>query len=419
MTFIVQARGKTVNAWILANGDPQKQRLDALKLLERAVQLDPKFAIAYCAIAAVHDYFFLLFDPSAERRALGDEAIRTALRLQPDLPEAHLGYANHLFRGYRDYERARAELSLAKRGLPNSPEVLYLEASIDRRQGQFEKAVQGYKLAIQCDPRDPQPIFDSAEILSYTWQFSAAERVWDQLIELLPDQPIIRVQKQSSNTIQRTADDTAYRAVLDSLPTSMADDRLILCGRLNVAIDHRDWLQAIQILQKLKHGDDTAQFAYGGRPVPIGCYSILIGQLKGEKATGTDASFTETRQLLNQRVETSPDDAPAKPLLLSDLAVVDSLLGRKEDAFAEGIRAAEMVPISKEAVHGARVAMNLAVVYAWTHEWDLAFRLLDDDDLAETPYGLFFNDLKLSHYFEPLREDPRYDRLLTELAPQN
>jgi hypothetical protein len=141
--------------------------------------------------------------------------------------------------------------------------------------------------------------------------------------------------------------------------------------------------------------------------------------LKGEKATGTDASFTETRQLLNQRVETSPDDAPAKPLLLSDLAVVDSLLGRKEDAFAEGIRAAEMVPISKEAVHGARVAMNLAVVYAWTHEWDLAFRLLDDDDLAETPYGLFFNDLKLSHYFEPLREDPRYDRLLTELAPQN
>jgi len=92
------------------------------------------------------------------------------------------------------------------------------------------------------------------------------------------------------------------------------------------------------------------------------------------------------------------------------------LLGHKEDAKSEGKRAVEMVPITKDAVHGARVTMNLAVVYAWTDEPDLAFQLLDT--LAKTPYGLFFNDLKLSHYFDPLRKDPRYNNLLAALEPQ-
>lgn len=113
-------------------------------------------------------------------------------------------------------------------------------------------------------------------------------------------------------------------------------------------------------------------------------------------------------------MEKAPEDAPAKPLLLSNLAVVDALLGRKEDAISEGERASDMVPISKEPIHGARIRTNLAAAYAWIDEADLAFTLLDT--LAKTPYGLFFNDLKLSHYFEPLREDPRYDKLLAELA---
>jgi hypothetical protein len=61
--------------------------------------------------------------------------------------------------------------------------------------------------------------------------------------------------------------------------------------------------------------------------------------------------------------------------------------------------------------------MNLAIVYAWTDESDQAFQLLDT--MAKTPYGLFFNDLKLSHYFDPLRKDPRYNKLLAELTPDD
>jgi hypothetical protein len=97
--------------------------------------------------------------------------------------------------------------------------------------------------------------------------------------------------------------------------------------------------------------------------------------------------------------------------------VVDALLERKEDAISEGKRGVELIPMSKDAIQGARVAMNLAVVYAWTGETDLAFQLLDT--LAKTPYGIFLSDLKLSHYFDPIRKEPRYEKLLAELAPHD
>jgi hypothetical protein len=116
---------------------------------------------------------------------------------------------------------------------------------------------------------------------------------------------------------------------------------------------------------------------------------------------------------LSRKVEASPTNAG----LLSDLAVVDALLGHKEDAISESQRAGEMLPISKDAIDGPLVSINQAVVYAWTNETDLALQRLEA--LAKVPYGLFYNYLKLAPYFEPLRKDPRCDKLLAEMAPRD
>jgi len=156
-------------------------------------------------------------------------------------------------------------------------------------------------------------------------------------------------------------------------------------------------------------GDDAAQFAYGRWPVPVGCYSILLARLQGEQPDARSSSAT--RQLLEQKFA----ESSANALLLSNLAVVDALLGRKEDAISEGKRAVEILPITKDAVDGPGLAINLAVVYAWTNEPDLAFQQLDA--LSKMPYGLFYNYLKPGAYFDPLRQDPRYDKLLADLAP--
>jgi hypothetical protein len=114
------------------------------------------------------------------------------------------------------------------------------------------------------------------------------------------------------------------------------------------------------------------------------------------------------------RVLQSPQDAV---VLLSKLAVLDALLNKKETAISEGKRAAAMVPISRDAYQGSIVLENLAIVYAWTGELDLAFETLEP--LAKTPFGIFYGELKRDPFCEPLRQDPRYEKLLAELAPKD
>jgi adenylate cyclase len=149
---------------------------DAISFLEKATQLDPKFTLAYCKSAEAHDLLYTQDDPTPERRALGDDAVNSALSLQPDLPEAHLTYARHLYLGYRDYDRARVQLAIAKRGLPNNVEAIHIEARIFGRQGDFEKAIQELNEAIRRDPCDWDSIQSLAVLLYYMRQFRVAEQ---------------------------------------------------------------------------------------------------------------------------------------------------------------------------------------------------------------------------------------------------
>jgi hypothetical protein len=117
---------------------------------------------------------------------------------------------------------------------------------------------------------------------------------------------------------------------------------------------------------------------------------------------------------MNQKVQKSPDSAN----FLSQLAVVDALLGDKEAAISEAKRAVKMLPISKDAVEGPFVATNLAVVYAWTDEFDLAFEtLVPLSRMPGAPADYFA--LKTDPTWDPLRKDPRFEKLLTELAPKH
>src|SRR5260221_5450153 len=128
------------------------------------------------------------------------------------------------------------------------------------------------------------------------------------------------------------------------------------------------------------------------------------------------SNFAETREQLNQKFQESSGNAEIA-CLLSNLAVVDALLGQKEAAVAEAKRAVEMLPISKDAFDGPGIGLNLAVVYAWTDEFDLAFETLSP--LVKTPFGIFYGRLKRDPYLGPIRKDPRFEKLLTELAPKD
>ena len=400
----------------LASGNFEKPLVDAIALLEQACKLDPNFTLAYCAAAHAHDLLYISYDPSPNRRGWADAAIDRALRLRPDLPEAHLTYAYHLYFCYRDYERARVQLAISKPELPNNSDATELPAFIDRRQGHFEKAVQEFREALALDPRNPNPISDLAFTLYAMREFRASEEVYDQLINRVPDQPMLKIQKEWFITFMKTGDDSAVRSAVAELPPSTATDRGVSSLNIGFALNDRDWPKAKQLLEQVKGGEiggeDDGNFGYATVPVPAGCYSILLARLQGENPDA-NPSFAEAREQLSQRVRASPGNA----LLLSALGIVDALLARKEDSIKEARRAVEILPISKDAMDGPGVLANLAVVYAWTGEPDLAFEQLGV--LAKTPAGVYYGQLKADQLWTPIRNDPRFEKLLAELAARN
>jgi hypothetical protein len=194
----------------------------------------------------------------------------------------------------------------------------------------------------------------------------------------------------------------------------MAEDRDVLTWRLTVALYDRDWQQATSLVEKMKGGDDDGGLYFSNEPVPVDCYLIFVACCKGQPADiSPNSHFAQVREQLNQKVQMWAGDA----LQLSNLALIDAFLGRKEIAIPEARRAEEMLPISKDAPVGAIVLSNLAEVYAWTDESDLAFETMNV--LKTAPNGLMYGDLKCGPEWDPLRKDPRFDKLLAELAPRD
>jgi TolB-like protein/Flp pilus assembly protein TadD len=399
---------KSELSWEIVN--PTQPLIDSIDLLNQVVKSDPAFTLAYCAASHANDLLYISTEPTPARRALGDTAIQAALRLQPDLPDVHLAYAYHLYFCYRDYEQARKHLEMAKAGLPNNAQALELQAFMDRRQGHFQEAVNGIKAALELDPQNPEPLSDLAFTLWAMRQFHEAGEVYDRLISLVPDQPSLKIEKLYFLTFMETGDVTKLQAAIDALYTSAQTDREIVSMSLTVALLKRDWSRAAELVDKLAKsgGEDNGDFGFAAVPVPAGCYSILIARLQGQEAS---PAFLVTRDELSKKVQSS-----SSAYLLSALALVDALLDRKDDANAEIERAVAMLPIEKDPLDGPCVLENSAVVHAWTGATDKAFTELEM--LVKVPRGVYYGQLEKDPLWDPLRKDPRFDKLLAEFAPK-
>jgi serine/threonine protein kinase/Flp pilus assembly protein TadD len=382
--------------------------LDAIGLLERATRLDPHFALAYCAIANANGLLFNWgHDAPPERLARAEAAISTALGLQPELPEVHLAVAQHLILGYRNYDGAGVQLAIAKRGLPNNTDVALLESLIDTRQGRMEKAIQELKEVLARDPRNFVAFGGLAVTLHGMRKFDAVANFLDRSFELRPRQPMDEVMKAVWTRFHKTGDTGAVWSAIAGLPQSAINDRNVLGTRLNFSLCDRNFAQAEQLIDKIR----ASEFAAWNDGIPVEFYSVVIARLRKEPTT--NPAFTQAREQLYQAVLKKPQDAS----LLSVLAILDALLNNKEIAISEAKRAVDLLPISKDAREGPDILASLATVYAWTGEVDQAFSTLEQ--LTKIPFGVYYGELKRDWNWEPLRQDPRYHKLLAELAPKD
>jgi len=406
----LQAKGLIANCLLFFMGGERKSLLDAIKLLEEATRKDPKFALAYCLIAKAHDDLYSWnFDNTPKRRALGDAAVTKAMGMRPDLPEVHLAAAYHLYVCDRNYKRARVQIALAQRALPNSPQALALSACLDGQQGRWEQSTSSLEKAVDLDPINPERLQSLARNYLYLRRYRQAEDLCDRLIQFNPDKAIFRLQKAAA-AFFTTADLTSYRATVEGLRPSMEDNMDLTYVRLYAAVQARDWSAAREILGN-SSGDDFP-FPFYCVMVPRLCIDLWITRLERGHPP-MERRFAMARDQLKRKVEERLEDAR----LLSALGLVDAALGCKQAAIEEARHAVEMLPVSRDAWDGPGLVLYLTRVYALTNELELAIENIAVS--IKTPGGEYYCDLKLDPALDPVREDPRFEKLLAELAPKD
>ena len=384
---------------------------EAVRLLNQAIERDPAFALAYYQLAYAQDViYFMGSDHTPARLAMADAAIQSLSRLRPDSGEAHLALAKHLYYGYLDYDRARQELNLAKESLPNDPLRFQILGFIDRRQGRWAESTKNLQRAAELDPQNPA----SAGVLqqlanSYLClrDYAAAARVLDRAIALAP--------KDSNMRAFRAAIELRWHAdphpLISTIRAIIAEDpreaENIAQLWLEVALCERDFDAARRALAALPIAgchDDTV-------PFPRAWCEGVVAQMGGDTAAA-HVAFTSARTQAAKLVAEQPDYAEAHCVL----GMAEAAVGHKEDAIREGRRAVELLPVTKDAIIGAQLVQNLALIYAWTGEKDLAFEQLAV--AARIPDYLSYGELRLHLRWDALRGDPRFEKIVASLAPK-
>jgi tetratricopeptide (TPR) repeat protein len=379
----------------------------AAHLLDEAVARDPYFLLAWCLLARVHgNIHWLGLDHTSERLDLANAAVQAALRLQPDAGEAHLALATYYYYGFRDYGRARSELAIARRMLPNDSEIFEYTGLIDRREGHWEEATRNLKRALELDPRNFYILQQLA--LTYPSQrlYADEARTWDRALTIVPGDPLTRIVR-ALVALNWRADIRPYQITLaaliaenPSVAPDVDDPLYALCERTAAAA-------ARMLTNYPREG-----VSINGVNFPHAYWEGVVAHYRGNSAKA-QAAFTAARNEAAKTVEKQPDFAAA----LSLLGMIDAGLVRKEEALREGRRACELLPISKDAVDGAALAVNLAQIYAWTGEKDLAIEQIAA--VERVPNVLSYGLLKLHPYWDSLRGDPRFEKIVASLAPKS
>ena len=386
--------------------DTEKSLSEAVDLLNKAVARDPNFFLAYCQLALAHD----LMGDTPARLALAKAAIDAAFRLRPDSGEAHLALGWHLYWGYSDYDRARAELALAQQSLPNNPRVYYLAGRMDRSQGRWADAIRNLERACDLDPRNlPYLIYFGA---TYAWlhDYEQWTKVMDRIVALHPEQRPGRLFRASVE-VHRRADTGPWRAEIEKILTSEAGsekDPFVAGQRYTLALYDRDLGTATSLAAVLSQKNSLEwSFPQLGRDFWVG----VVARLKGDE-TSSRAAFMRARAQQEEAIRGHPEDVT----LLSDLGLIDAGLGRKEEALNEARRAMELGSSVKNSFTEPYVKMCFAISCAWTNERELALGQLEA--FTKNPGYHTYGNLRLSPLWDPLRDDPRFEKIVASLAPK-
>ena len=407
MAYDLYLQARELVAGFQETSDWRETLLRAVRLLDDATRRDGNFALAWCLVAQAHDQlYFTGFDASSQRLLLQERAVETALRLQPELGEAHLARARLLYRGRKDYEGARRELAIARAALPNSAEVFALTSYIDRRLGRWQEALTSQEKAFSLDPRNPATLNDQTLLYDILRMYPEEIRVADEAIKALPDSKSY-YELIKAAALLSAGQTAAARARLNLLPASYDPNGATTYTRICAALYDNRMEEAAQVLAEFR-GPDYPGF--NSVMLPRAWLEALVARAAGNEGNAR-ATMLRLRESAEQAVQQQPDD----PFALAFLGQVDAGLGRKEAALREGRHAVEMRPVSVDATDGPSLETALALICTWTGEADEAMQHLLI--LAKTPGGPDFGQLRYDPAWASLHMRKDYQTMLAQLNP--
>jgi TolB-like protein/Flp pilus assembly protein TadD len=382
--------------WI---GEAESTATLMLELLKRAVELDPEFALAHGLLSRAHSQFYhYKYDFTADRQSLARRSAERALELQPDLAEAHLAFAFYHYWCHRDYDAALAEIAIAEQGQPNDPDVLTAKWAVSRRMGRWQEAVETLERMLAIDPQGYLTLYETAATLTMMRQFERADEYLQRAIAIAPDRPDAYYYA-ALNYLQWDGTTDRTRTLLSGVPT-LDDPRLVYLSLL-LDIYDRDHDALLAGIAELE--DDAISLVTAFHPKELLQCDALDRADEHERARPSCESAVS---VLMGELERRPYDQR----LYGALGQAYVMLGRDQDAVTSAERAAEMWPVSKDAFEGSSTAIELAKIYARVGDHDRAIDRLEE--LLAIPCNLSVPLLRLDPDWDPLRDHPRFQKIL-------
>ena len=406
-----RAKSLLLTADFSATQDPDLRK--AIELLDEAVKRDPSFFDAYCQLADAHEDLYAVSgsDHTPARLALAEAALQAAARLRPDAAETHLARAQYLYYGLRDYAGALAELEIARRALPNDPRLFELTGYILRQRGQQEEGLQNLERAVELDPRNFNTLQQISLSYLYLGRYAEAIAALDRALAIVPDNVETRANRAEYELFWKA----------DTRPLHQTIDAILAQGPGAIARAASSWFDCA-LAERDPAAAERALVALGDNPC-WGEGAIFLSRSFGEgllarmtkDETRARTAFEAARAQQEKIVQGQPDYGPT----LCVLGLIDAALGRKDLALDEGRRAIALMPVEKSVKNGSLVLQYFAITAAWAGEKELALQQLEAGLRApNASLMLSYGALKLFPVWDPLRGDPRFEKIVESLAPK-
>jgi len=374
----------------------------AEQMYQRAVELDPEFALAHASLSQTHSQIYWYYqDRSDERLLRAREAVDSAFRLEPDLPEAHLALGYYYYHGRLDYQSALAQFEIARKSKPNDAEILEAIGYVQRRSGAWEEGLRALERSLELNPRSATTAHAVGVTHHWMGDYAEALRFLDRAISLAPDW-IVPYFNKAQTWLAWKGDVEGARRALANASVALgsaqffSQARSVASAETVFRILHDDYDHALRRLSLASFGGDSAT------------YFLLKAEFYGlaDEPQLARAYYDSARASLEGKTR----ERPAESLFHSQLGLAYAGLGRADEAIREGKEAVGLLPVSKEAWYGPDRVEDLAEIYVMVGEHEAAIEQLEY--LLSVPSRWSIRFIQVDPVWDPLRDHPRFQALL-------